>query len=100
MTKLVLIEAESHRVDLCRAWIQLHARPRKTVNPKAFAYQLKHEVERWRPGNYVTESAFRIAAKELGFGEGPVYRMRLKPRNRDYLVRRGESFFVPWTEAN
>lgn len=98
MTKLILLEAESHRVELCMEWIRAHALPRKTVNPKAFAYQLKHEVERWRPGNYVTEAAFRIAARSLGYGDGPVYRMRLRPRNRDYIVRRGESYFVPWGE--
>lgn len=93
-----LLQADSAMVALCRDWIEAHAQPRKTMNPKAFAYALKHEVERWRPNTYVTESAFRIAALSLGYGDGPVYRMRLRPRNRGYVVRRGESFFLPLAE--
>jgi hypothetical protein len=69
---------------------------RETPNPKAWSYSLKHEVERWRPGTYVKDDAFRIAARQLGFGDGKYYRMRLKPRNRLGHMKHGETLYIPW----
>lgn len=51
----------------CREWIKVFARPRKTINPFAFSYELKHIVENWRSGlptdsKYVSNGAFIWAA--------------------------------------
>lgn len=59
----------------CEAWIKRFARPRKSINPDAHSYMLKHVCENWphegviwpNPGGYCSNGAFIQAAVNLGY---------------------------------
>jgi len=88
-------------VSHCEKWIQLYCRPRQSINPFAFSYNLKHHAENWRSGlstdsKYVSNGSFIWAALNLGYkfiwdGTGPncFFDMRLR-WNRKRVEHRWE----------
>src|SRR5271156_5353597 len=62
---------DPHQVALSRKWLELHARPRKTINFRNRSYGFKHNVERWcetiGPHEYISQGAFIQAAIDLGY---------------------------------
>lgn len=56
---------DEKQVAVCTAWLQEHAKPRKTVNRRYSSYSLKHVAER-AAGEYVTNGALILAALRLG----------------------------------
>ena len=59
---------DEEQVAICIAWLEVHAKPRKTVNvrPGFGSYSLKHVVER-EAGQHVTNGAFILAVYQLGY---------------------------------
>jgi hypothetical protein len=56
----------------CKEWIKRFARPRKSINLRAFSYSLKHRAENWRSGlladsKFVSNGAFILAALQEGY---------------------------------
>ncbi len=87
----------------CQLWLSLHARPRQSPNSAAYAYLLKHEVERWHGAIYIPETVFTEMAVNLGyklaFRDGQtIFRMGLRRRARNMISRFGETHFIPWDE--
>lgn len=56
----------------CELWISKFCSKRKSINPRAFSYSLKHRAENWDSGlpnscRYVSNGAFIQAAVNLGY---------------------------------
>ena len=76
------------QVEVCRQWLSLFARPRKTINVRRSSYGLKHAVEAWASG-YVSNGAFIAAAvaegyrvRQIGRGTNANFNMSfLRPRS-------------------
>ena len=75
------------QVETCRAWLRLHATPRKTINKRRSSYGLKHTVESWCRSRglsfYVPNDAFITAAQVEGYrsqriGNGPNFHFNIQ----------------------
>ena len=79
---------DPQQVALCKKWLELHARPRKTINfREGSSYGFKHRVERWcetfGPHRYIGNGAFIRAAIDLGYKyvqRGPNAHFNIAPR--------------------
>lgn len=66
-------EPNPEHVRICKAWLEMNARPRHTINYRHSSYELKHAVEsalrgkETMPWSYVTNGAFIRAAIDLGY---------------------------------
>jgi hypothetical protein len=68
-------------LEAAKAWIQLHAKPRKTFNRRITSYGLKHVAEK-AYGVYIANEEFIQAMDELGFS-----------RYQSRLMRGGPNFY-------
>ena len=66
-----LKQIDEHQIDVCMAWLEEFAKPKKSIKQGISSYSYKHVVEEWcsRIGKpeYISNGAFIVAAIRLGY---------------------------------
>lgn len=61
-----LKEIELNEINLCVLWLEAFAHTTDKINTDFSSYYLKHQVEKYYPNTYISNDAFKAAAKIYG----------------------------------